>query len=456
MNRETLHMRVGPLIGEHLLEIAQSNILKGDVEYAMSVYPTAFGMQKEHALMILKNQAVVVTDEDGEGVSLKDDPELIADNAHNILDWELIIEKRQKDIYEMLYTIHKTANNFMKYYNGNIENYSILDMMSRYFNDEQLKSIGKHNIAARICGSPECKICNKGNSNPTSVWERLEGQVESYLADIDEYGESDMPYPPAKWEIILYLTVRYNKLIRMLHKEYMNFENTYLFLVENEFIKKPFRIEHMIEMAVEVLWKFSDTSTGYYHPLCNTGLYEYKEKLSDDLVKTKFGKEFAQNGILKKDIMDGYDAGWLSPDGEFYGADGETSSMIHMNLAEQIFNAPCNIYAVRMAKDGVSIMSGIESPEYWLEKHGWVKIHHEDCYGAFIGHRNEEPTPDYPYAYNPTDIQIKMICDYADKFYGGKFYTEADCLGRITHTEPHSTYAVRQMDDLKIHEIFGR
>lgn len=456
MNRETLHMRVGPLIGKHLLEIAQSNISKGDVEYAMSVYPTAFGMTKEHAVMILKNQAVVVTDEDGEGVSLKDDPELIADNAHNILDWELIIEKRQKDIYEMLYTIHKTANNFMKYYNGNIENYSILDMMSRYFNDEQLKSIGKHNIAARICGSPECKICDKGNSNPTSVWERLEGQVESYLADIDEYGKSDMPYPPTKWEIILYLTVRYNKLIRMLHKEYMNFENTYLFLVENEFIKKPSRIEHMIEMTVEVLWKFSDTSTGYYHPLCNTGLYEYKEKLSDDLMKTKFGKEFAQNGILQKDIMDGYDAGWLSPDGEFYGADGETSSMIHMNLAEQIFNAPCNIYAVRMTKDGVSIMSGIDSPEYWLEKHGWVKIHHEDCYGAFIGHRNEEPTPDYPYAYNPTDIQVKMICDYADKFYGGKFYTEADCLGRITHTEPHSTYAVRQMDDLMIHEIFGR
>jgi len=456
MNRETLHMRVGPLIGEHLLDIAQSNILKGDVEYAMSVYPTAFGMTKEHALMILKNQAVVVTDEDGEGVSLKDDSVLIADNAHNILDWELIIENRQKDIYNILYTIHKTANDFMKLYNGDIENYSILDMMSRYFNDEQLKSIGKHNIAARICGSPECKICDKGNSNPTSVWERLEGQVESYLTDIDEYGESDMSYPPDKWEIILYLTVRYNKLIRMLHKEYMNFENTYLFLVENEFIKKPSRIEHMIEMAVEVLWKFSDTSTGYYHPLCNTGLYEYKEKLADDLVKTKFGKEFAQNGILKKDIMDGYDAGWLSPDGEFYGADGETSAMIHMNLADQIFNAPCNIYAVRMAKDGVSTMSGIESPEYWLDKHGWVKIHHDDCYGAFIGHRNEEPTPDYPYAYNPTDIQIKMICNYADKFYGGKFYTEANALGRITHTEPYSTYAVRQMDDLKIHEIFGR
>ena len=444
MNRETLHMRVGPLIGEHLLEITQSNILKGDVEYAMSVYPTAFGMQKEHALMILKNKAVVVTDEDGEGVSLKDDPVLIADNAHNILDWESIIENRQKDIYNMLYAIHKTANDFMKLYNGDIENYSILDMMGRYFNDEQLKSIGLHNIAARMIGSPDGKICDRGNSNPTSVWERIEYAMETENNDL------------SKWEKILFYTVHYNKLIKMLHKEYMNFENTYLFLVENEFIKKPSRIEHMIEMTVEVLWKFSDTSTGYYHPLCNTGLYEYKEKLSNDLVKTKFGKEFAQNGILKKDIMDGYDAGWLSPDGEFYGADGETSAMIHMNLAEQIFNAPCNIYAVRMEKDGVSIMGGIESPEYWLEKHGWIKIHHDDCYGAFIGHRNEEPTPDYPYAYNPTDIQIKMICNYADKFYGGKFYTEANVFGRDIHPDPYSTYAVRQMDDLKIHEIFGR
>ena len=442
MSRETLHMRVGPLIGEHLLEIAQSNILKGDVEYAMSVYPQAFGMQKEHALMILKNKAVVVTDEDGEGVSLRDDPKLIADNAHNILDWELIIENRQKDIYNMLYAIHKTANDFMKLYNGNIENYSILDMMSRYFNDEQIKSIGLHNIAARMIGSPDGKICDRGNSNPTSVWERIEYAMETEDNDL------------SKWEKILFYTVHYNKLIKMLHKEYMNFENTYLFLVENEFIKKPSRIEHMIEMTVEVLWKFSDTSTGYYHPLCNTGLYEYKEKLSDDLVKTKFGKEFAQNGILQKDIMDGYDAGWLSPEGEFYGADGETSAMIHMNLADKIFDAPTNKYAVQMARDNVDKFGGNDGPDYWLEKHGWIKIHHNDIYGSFIGHKGEEPTKDFPYAYCPTEIQIKMICDYADKFYGGKFYTEANAFGRSRHKDPFTTYAVRQMDEIKLHEIF--
>ena len=451
---ETLHMRVGPLIGEQLLEICQTNISKGNIEYAMSVYPTAFGMTYEHTLMILKNQAVVVTDEDGEGVRLTDWENEIKANAHNIFDWESIIKERIDNLKGLTKSIFDTENIFTKYYNGNIRDYNMLEMMKRYYNDEEMEVMsGKANIAARICGHPECKIC--GNSNPASVWEHLEGQVETYLADINEYGESDMSYPPAKWEIILYLTVRYNKLIRMLYKEYLNFENTYLFLVENDFIKKPLFIETTIENAISTLVKFCDIGEGYYHPLCNEGLYNYKETLYGDILKTKYGKEFARNGILKNDIMDGYDAGWLSPDGEFYGGNGETSAMIHMIIAEQIFKGN-NVYAARMVKDKVSIWSGVDSPEYWLEKHGWIKIHHDDCYGAFIGRRNEEPTPDYPYAYNPTDIQIKMICDYADKFYGGKFYTEANALGRITHTEPYSTYAVRQMDEFKIHEIFGR
>lgn len=458
MSSNILHMKVGSNLGNVLLDIAQTNISKGNIQKGIDTYVKGLcGFTKEYALMCLKNQTVLVTDEDGEGVTLKDDPELIADNAHNILDWDFIINERNRNLNGLLDNINKTENTFTKYYNGNIRDYNMLEMMKRYYNDEEMKVMsGKANIAARICGNPECKICDKGSSNPWSVWTRLEGQVETYLADIDEYGESNMAYPPAKWEIILYLTVRYNKLIRMLYKEYVNFENTYLFLVEHDFIKKIPFIEATIERIIETLVDFCDTGEGYYHPLCNEGLAKYKETLYGNILKTKYGNEFAKYGILQKDIMDGYDAGWLSPDGEFYGGNGETSAMIHMNLAEQIFNAPCNKYAIRMAKDGVSVMGGIDSPEYWLEKHGWVKIHHNDCYGSFIGNRGEEPTKDYPYAYNPTPIQIKMICDYADKFYSGKFYTEVNALGRINHTEPYLTYKVRQMDDLKIHEIFGR
>ena len=453
MNKESLHFTVGPLIGEQLLEIAQTNISNGNTEYGSNVYKMAFaGFTDELTIKVLKNQLVVVTDEDGEGIHLTDWENEIKANAHNIFDWESIIKERRNNLKGFIHNILETEKQFRKYYSGNIRNYDMLEMMKRYYNDEEMKVMsGTANIAARICGDAECKVCSKGNSNPQSVWDKIEGRCENYLADPEGYDYNR----PAKWEMVLYLTVKYNKLIRMLHKEYMTFENTYLFLVEHDFIKKPQFIEVSIENAINALVEFCDKSEGYYHPLCNTGLYDYKEKLYNDILKTKYGKEFIINNIIKSDIMDGYDAGWLSPLGEFYGANGETSTMIHMRLAEQILKGN-GVYAIQMTKDGVSEWSGVDSPEYWLEKHGWVKIHHDDCYGAFIGHRNEEPTPDYPYAYNPTDIQIKMICDYADKFYGGKFYTEANCLGRVIHTEPYSTYAVRQMDEFKIHEIFGR
>ena len=362
------------------------------------------------------------------------------------------MKKRHNNLRDLLQNLLDTEKEFNNYYNGDIRNYSMLDMMKHYYNDEEMKVMsGTANIAARICGDANCKVCSKGNSNPQSIWDRVEGRVERYLEDPEGY-DYDMP---AKWEIVLVLTVKYNKLIRMLQKEYMNYENTYLFLVEHDFIKKPLYNETFIENVISALVKFCDTGEGYYHPLCNTGLYEYKESLYEDILKTKYGKEYAQNGIIKSDIMDGYDAGWLSPDGEFYGANGETSAMIHMNLADKIFDGN-NVYANQMAKDGISKFGGVDSPDYWLEKHGWIKIHHDDCYGSFIGHRNEEPTPDYPYAYVPTAIQVKMICDYADKFYGGKFYTEANVLGRDFHPDANKTYAVRQMDDIMLHEIFGR
>ena len=454
---ETVNFRIGPLIGEQLLDIAQTNIEKGNVEYGANVYKVAFeGFTDDLTLKVLKNQLVVVTDEDGTGINLTDDPKLIKKNAHNILDWEWIINKRVMDIIGIRNNLADTVKEFIKRYHGDILDYSMFDMMKRYYNNEEMKVMsGKANIAARICGHPECKICDKGSSNPWSVWTRLEGQVESYLADICEYGESDMAYPPAKWEIILYLTVRYNKLIRMLHKEYLKFEKTYFYLIENGFINRISKLELTLENTVATLYEFADTSKGYYHPLCNTGLYDYKTKLFDDLMNTRIGIEYGRYKIIKKNIMDGYDAGWLSPEGDFYGGDGETSAMIHLNIAQQIFSGTGPI-SDAMSKDGVSECGGVDSPDYWLEKHGWVKIHHNDCYGSFIGHRNEKPAKDYPYAYNPTDIQIKMICDYADKFYGGKFYTEANVLGRDRHPEPFSTYKVRQMDEFKIHEIFGR
>ena len=453
MANNELHMTVGSLLGETLLDIAQNNISKGDIEKGIDTYVNSIiGFTKEYTLMLLKNKAVLVTDEDGESVSLTDDAEAIKENAHRIYDWNFIIEKKISDIQKIRESLVITEREFHKYYQDDIENYNIINMMLRHFTRDQLKYIGLYTIAARIIGSLDGNICDKGNSNPTSIWEKIEDKIEFS----QEYGDPEYDEDISRYELILYFTVRYNKLMKNLHKEYMAFNNLYFFLIENDFIKRPNLIELILENTVSTLMEFADTSKGYYHPLCNEGLYRYKEQLHDDLLKTKIGMEYAKNGIIEKNIMDGYDAGWLSPDGEFYGANGETSALLHMNIAEQIFNAPANKYAEQMINDGVTIFGSGDQPDYWLEKNGWIKIHHNEIYGSFVGERDPaKRTKDFPYHYCPTEIQIKMVCDYADKFYGGKFLTEASCIGFKKDPEV-TTYKVRQMDEFKLRETFGR
>ena len=418
---EQLYMRVGDNIGEIMLDIAQTNIQKGNIEYGVNVYNEGFGIPEDLAIKLLKNKLVMVTDEDGKCVSLTDEHELLKNNSHNILDWKYITNHKIESINSLLENLTDTETDFMKFYHGDIEDYSILDMMERYFNKSELKNIAKHTIAARILGDSECKTCDKGYSNPQDIWDSFEDKFVGY----ENIGDTDT----TNWEKILYLTVRYNKLIKMLHKEYMSFEKLYLFLEDNGFIDHINMIENTCENVVKKLWQFSDTDKGYYHPLCNEGLYNYKNKLQEDILNTKFGNEYAKYNIVKKNIMDGYDAGWLSPEGDFYGGNGPTSAMIHANIATEI------------TKDW---MNGEEK----LNEKSWIKIHHSEVYGFF---RWSKDDTDDTKLFCPTAIQIKMICDYADKFHNGQVYTQPQI---VKATEPVSTYKLRQMDDLKLHELF--
>lgn len=450
MTNETLTMKIGSGLGEILLDIAQNHISRGDCEKAITTYTDSLhGFTEEYALMCLKNKAVLVVDEENQLVNLIDDnEELLKENAARVYDWNYIIKNQISTLDSLLDHRNYIMNNFNTYYHGNIEDYNIDEMMHRYFNDELLQNIGKHHIAARLIASPDTKIHNTLESNPQSIWDRMAAAIE--YEDPEDPDENI-----SSWERILYYTVEYVKTIKLLHKEFVKFDKMYHFLLNHGLIKHVKFIEVKAEHICNILEIFSDDNHGYYNTLCDEELHNYKEHLYGDLLHTTFGNEYCKNGILKKEIMDGYDAGWLSPIGEYYAGNGETSSMIHMNIAEQIFKG-INVYGCRMAKDGVSEWGGTNSPEYWLEKNGWVKIHHNDCYGSFIGEKDPaKRTPEFPYHYCPTEIQVKMICNYADKFYNGKFYTEANCLGRIRHKDPFSTYKVRQMDEFKLHEIFG-
>jgi hypothetical protein len=106
-----------------------------------------------------------------------------------------------------------------------------------------------------------------------------------------------------------------------------------------------------------------------------------------------------------------------------------------------------------MKADGVGIFS-TNSPERWLEKKGWIKIHDDSIYGSFSIYETEKE--DSMFQYCPTEKQVGEICKFANKFYGGKFYTEYPTFGvRTLRPDPVHTYKLRQMDRPMLHKTFS-
>ena len=132
---------------------------------------------------------------------------------------------------------------------------------------------------------------------------------------------------------------------------------------------------------------------------------------------------------LPCDIMDGYDAGWLSPEGIFYGADGDTSSLLHIAIADEL---------------------GMDDID--LERKHWIKTHHDICYSHPAFFKDEKPSdviinPDgttwngYVWSKN----QLEAICNYIDKFYNGKL-----CTGP-TYPDYLTTGQLKSMDIIALH-----
>ena len=227
---------------------------------------------------------------------------------------------------------------------------------------------------------------------------------------------------------------QYVDLINNMFDEYMKFSSMYKFLIDNGFINRITFVENNIENVLEILDEF-----------CNKNIdYRLKERIKDNIFTTEWGIEYFKYGILKKNIDDGYDAGWLSPDGVFYGDCGETSSMIHINLADRMFK---KLFSKNdLKRNDLSLFGSTEDPEQYLIRNGWIKIHNNEIYGVFMN------DPEGEYLYCPTKKQISEICRYADLNWHGKIYTQPQIVKR---TEPISTYKLRQMDKFKLNELFA-
>jgi len=425
---KSLSFSVGKGIGKILLDISQEDIVNGNPDKAIENYIKGFGMNKNFALQILHNRLVMEAEDDGITVSLTDDENAIKENTSNIYDWEFIMKNHENNLREMRKTYYNILKEFVMHCSSPIYDINITEVVERYFGKGCAREgVGIHNIAAHLIAWGHL---GDGLSNGENIWESLEDHVENNNAEHYEYA--------------LYFIVKYVELMKSMFDEYMKFSNTYKFLIENDFIKHIIFVENNIENVLEILDEFCSSNTGYYHPMCDEELFKLKEKMIDGILTTEWGKEYLRYGILKKNIDDGYDAGWLSPDGDFYGGIGETSAMIHLNLADQMFKKLFNKDVLK--KNKFKFLCDTEDPETYLTRNGWIKIHDNEIYGTFMH------DPDGEYAYCPTEKQIQEICRYADFNWHGKIYTHPQIVKK---TEPISTYKLRQMDKFKLNELFS-
>lgn len=405
---DKLNIRIGKNIGTILLEIAQTAIKDGNPQKAIDTYTKALnGFTEEYAVKVLKNDYVLVTD--GEVVSLTDSESERISNKGNITDWNFWLERKLEYMTEICKSLNSIEKQFERY--GNILDFNITIPIKKYFGLELAKKVGLDDIVAKLIVGEKC------GKEDNDVWDELCSNVNCEQAKMHE--------------MELYLIVKYVDNIRILHKEYMAFAKVYEFLLNNGLADRPLFFEKNLEFPIKKLCIFSDTKNGYYHPICNAKLSEYKKQIIDDVNSTPLGNEYMRIGIVEKNIMDGYDAGWLSPDGKFYGENGPTSNMIHLSIAECLKKNNLN-------------------GDRELENEGWIKIHDDEVYGCFIGEL--KPSSDFPFAYCPTEIQVKMICDYIDKYHNGKLYTRPKI---VETTDAISTYKLRQMNKFMLHKLFG-
>ena len=90
-----------------------------------------------------------------------------------------------------------------------------------------------------------------------------------------------------------------------------------------------------------------------------------KQRLSEFMENEMKIEEYHKTELEPVEITEGYDAGWLSPDGDFYGLNGSTENLLHLNIAERL-----------LASKKIPVKE-MRNPDRWLEENGWVKVHHD-------------------------------------------------------------------------------
>ena len=427
METNTCTMKIGSGLGDLLLEMAQTSISKGEPEKAIELYVNSLqGFKKEHAMSVLKNERVLRVDTRTQDMYLSDEDEYIQANKKKINNWDYVLKNKWLNICELKQSCTKLKDEFFKCTSASINNFNLIEY------GRKINCIELSHLCARVIANNPFAKCHSSGEN---VWER----------NYDEYLHGELDYNRE----VFFILADYIKNITDLINQVVIYCKMYEFLYPNNMTTRiPYYSTYIASNLIEFFEDFLDTGRGYYHPMCNVEIYTLKTELYNKLLTINVGKEYYRYGVVKADVEDCYDAGWLAPDGAFYADCGDRSDMIHLNIAQKLFACTASPIYQQMIEDGVTAFGSSfegKNPESWLERKGWIKIHDNEVYGHFdeiLDYCEDEPT----------DAQIDFICRYIQKHFNGKFYNTPQFLEK---TEPITVYALKQMDKFALRKIFN-
>lgn len=417
----SVHFSLGKNMGETLYSIAIEKIQEGDIEGAYDTYKRSLpGMTDELVLPLLKGEKQLVTADDGVSMNYDETPPCYA------FEWKLYAFDKLDNLSSL--ASHIRSNYFQK-------NLHVIDLAAPSYEENS-------------------SLLNLAFS--TWVDALKQGKRTSELTSESEYFSKSDCY--LDWIVHKVEGEQFNSEQTLKLYDIGTYIDTLIC-----FIKDAQRVLPCIDFLLRVNLvdpkdiRFFWTRIGdiYYAMIyLSTFSYSFASKLERIDICNEFDKELGKyrseitnlrmnldmfdsfrSGVpVPVNIMDGYDAGWLSPDGDFYGMNGDTSEMLHMQLESTL-----SVFTEKVP----DVENECNDIEWKLNRLGWFKIHYDEVYrygGVGV------PAP--------TSIQIKMICDYIDKYYKGVLRTKPAITAMNPDDGKLQTVKLRQMDEIAAKNAF--
>ena len=373
-----VHMTIDPHMTHTVMDIIREKFYKGDIAGLEEFMKSSFGIGNDKIISrILRGEYVMVFNEDGTG-DCKHMDEVTADEAEAmgglpeywsrdrlasmVREYVSGAKKKAEELYKYmnLMDFHNINKKFDIYYDSDIydgklghvhvelSTRELINIYKKSGTDEQSRDMMKNILDSDSKAASIIFICKESNRQVQEY-----RRIESVIRYIKTYWEEDIED---------FDVPRFYKKDGLDPEEMLQGINRW-------YIYTPYKTT-MINIMQDYQYIFADPkeqdtySAGF---VARAMQAEQEIKSYSDFIKAQTERNIGPVKINHSK----WDAGWISPDGHVWVACGSKANLIHLNLADNIFE-----YMEWPDSD---------NKDYELDRRGWVKFHDNEI--AFAGYQ---------------------------------------------------------------------